>query len=54
MPNQMHLIAAPEEKDSLCLAIGESHRRYKRMINFHDGWRSHLWRGRFASYMMVE
>ena len=34
MPNHVHLIAVPETKKSLTLAIGEAHRRYSRMINF--------------------
>jgi putative transposase len=54
MPNHVHLVAAPQERDSLHLAIGEAHRRYTRMINFREGWRGHLWQGRFASYVMDE
>ncbi len=54
MPNHVHLVAVPKEKDSLHRAIGEAHRRYTRMINFREGWRGHLWQGRFASYVMDE
>jgi putative transposase len=54
MPNHIHLIAVPETKDGLNLAIGEAHRRYTRMINFREGWRGHLWQGRFASFIMEE
>lgn len=36
------------------MAIGEAHRRYTRHINFREGWRGHLWQGRFASYPMDE
>ena len=54
MPNHVHLIAVPTEKDSLNRAIGEAHRRYTRMINFREGWRGHLWQGRFASYVLDE
>ena len=54
MSNHVHLVAVPKEKDSLHLAIGEAHRRYTRMINFREGWRGHLWQGRFASYVMDE
>ena len=43
MPNHVHLIAVPETKESLMLAIGEAHRRYSRMINFREGWKGHLW-----------
>ncbi len=32
--------------------IGEAHRRYTRRINFREGWRGHLWQGRFPSFVM--
>jgi putative transposase len=54
MPNHIHLIAVPESEDGLRLAIGEAHRRYTSRINFREGWRGHLWQGRFASYVMDE
>lgn len=54
MPNHVHLIAVPESEDGLRLAIGEAHRRYTRFINFREGWRGHLWQGRFASYVVDE
>jgi len=52
MPNHVHLIAVPDDEDGLRLAIGEAHRRYTRHINFREGWRGHLWQGRFASFVM--
>ncbi len=52
MPNHIHLIAVPEKKDGLNLAIGEGHRRYTRRINFREGWRGHLWQGRFSSFIL--
>ena len=52
MPNHVHLIAVPESADSLRRAIGEAHRRYTRRVNFREGWRGHLWQGRFASFPM--
>ena len=54
MPNHVHLIAVPKTKEGLNLAIGEAHRRYTRRINFREGWRGHLWQGRFASFIMDE
>lgn len=54
MTNHVHLIAAPETEDALGLAIGEAHRRYTRKVNFREGWRGHLWQGRFASFPMDE
>ena len=52
MPNHIHLIAVPETEESLSRCIGETHRRYTRMINFREEWRGYLWQGRFASYLM--
>ena len=54
MPNHIHLIAVPQTKEGLNLAVGEAHRRYTRRINFREGWRGHLWQGRFASFVMEE
>jgi putative transposase len=54
MPNHVHLIARPESESGLRRAIGEAHRRYTRRINFRNGWRGHLWQGRFASFVMDE
>ncbi len=54
MPNHVHLIAVPGSEKELALAIGEAHRRYTRMVNFREGWRGHLWQGRFASFVMDE
>jgi putative transposase len=54
MPNHVHLIVVPENEDALRRALGEAHRRYTRRINFREGWRGHLWQGRFASFAMDE
>ena len=54
MPNHVHLLAVPQSPDGLRLAIGEVHRRYTRMVNFREGWRGHLWQGRFASFLLDE
>ena len=54
MPNHVHLIVVPETRDSLKLAIGEAHRRYTRHVNFREGWRGHLWQGRFSSFILDE
>ena len=54
MPNHVHLIAVPESADGLRRALGEVHRRYTRLVNFREGWRGHLWQGRFASYVLDE
>ncbi len=54
MPNHVHLIAVPATEDGLRRAIGETHRRYTRQINFREKWKGHLWQGRFSSYVMDE
>src|ERR1017187_10321849 len=54
MPNHVHLIAVPDSENGFRQAIGEAHRRYSRRINFRQGWRGHLWQGRFASFVMDE
>jgi len=54
MPNHVHLIVVPPSEDGLCRAVGEAHRRYTRRVNFREGWRGHLWQGRFASFVMGE
>jgi putative transposase len=54
MPSHVHMIAVPQSADGLRRAIGEAHRRYTRMVNFREGWRGHLWQGRFASFVLDE
>ena len=50
MPNHVHLMALPHDRDGFSRAIGEAHRRYTRLINFREQWRGYLWQGRFASF----
>jgi len=52
MPNHVHLIVVPPAEEALRRAIGEAHRRYTRRVNFREGWRGHLWQGRFGSFPM--
>jgi len=54
MPNHVHLILVPSHEDGLRAALGETHRRYSQHINAREGWRGHLWQGRFASFPMDE
>lgn len=49
MTNHIHLLAIPENEDSLARAIGEAHRLYTRMINFRNNVRGFLFQGRFSS-----
>jgi putative transposase len=52
MPNHVHLVAVPTTPADLRRTIGEAHERYTRRINFREGWRGHLWQGRFGSFPM--
>ena len=52
MDNHVHLLLVPETADGLRATLGEAHRRYTRAVNFREGWRGHLFQGRFASYPM--
>jgi len=54
MPNHVHLIVNPRSEDGLRRAMGDAHRRYSRHVNFREGWRGHLFQGRFASFVMDE
>jgi len=49
MTNHIHLIAIPENLDSLAKAVGEAHRRYTVMINGRTGVNGYLFQGRFSS-----
>ncbi|MCP3869444.1 MAG: transposase [Gammaproteobacteria bacterium] len=49
-----HMVMVPSEKDGLRAVLGEAHRQYTRHVNFREGWRGHLWQGRFHSLVMDE
>lgn len=54
MDNHIHLIAVPQEAESLARAIGETHRKYTYMINIRNNWKGYLFQGRFSSFPMDE
>lgn len=54
MPNHVHLIAVPQEEQSLRLAFADTHMHYTRMINSRNKWKGYLWQGRFSSCPMDE
>ncbi|MEM9469284.1 MAG: transposase, partial [Pseudomonadota bacterium] len=54
LPNQVHLLAIPQNGELLARAIGETHRRYTNMINKRNNWRGHLFQDRFFSYVCDE
>jgi len=52
MPNHVHLVVVPERAESLAQAVGRTHWRYTRLVNFREDCRGWLWQGRFASCPM--
>jgi putative transposase len=54
MPNHVHLILVPAMEDGLRAALAPAHARYTAEVNRREGWRGHLWQGRFASFAMDE
>ncbi|MBF0384572.1 MAG: transposase [Candidatus Omnitrophica bacterium] len=52
MENHVHLVVVPRDENSLSKTMGETHKRYTRMINFREKWRGYLWEGRFKSFVM--
>ena len=52
MPNHVHLIAVPSDKDGLRKTFADAHRRYTTCINERLGITGHLWQGRFGSVVM--
>jgi putative transposase len=54
MPNPVHLVAVPSDKDGLCETFADAHRRYTGYINARLSATGHLWQGRFGSVVMDE
>ncbi len=54
MRNHVHLIAVPQQEDSLAQCFSDAHVRYTRRINKREGWAGHLWQGRFGSSVLDE
>lgn len=49
MTNHIHLVAVPATKDGLQRVLKPLHMRYAQRINREQGWKGHLWQGRFFS-----
>ena len=49
MPNHVHLVAVPDESDSLAAALRRAHGRYANYLNARRGRTGHLWQNRFYS-----
>lgn len=49
MPNHVHLVAVPEETDSMAVALQRTHGRYALYLNARRQRSGHLWQNRFYS-----
>jgi putative transposase len=49
MSNHVHLVAVPQNQDSLVKVFKPLHTRYAQLINRRRGWKGHFWQGRFYS-----
>ncbi|MDO3380754.1 transposase [Gilvimarinus algae] len=54
MPNHVHFVAVPNERDNLSGLFRSVHRHYSRAINFRQKCTGHLWQERFHSFMTDE
>lgn len=54
MPNHIHLVAVPAQKNGLARLLRETHSEYARRINQREGWQGHLWQERYHSFVMDE
>jgi putative transposase len=54
MPNHVHIVLTPSDKDGLWRTFGDLHRRYTGFINARRRTTGHLWQGRYGSVAMDE
>ena len=54
MTNHVHVIAVPEDCDSLGRLMRRVQADYARVVNFHRGACGHLWQGRYYSCALAE
>ncbi len=54
MPDHVHLIAIPREKNSLSSCLRAAYGRYTRYINRRIGSRGQFWQGRYSSHLLDE
>lgn len=52
MPNHVHFVAVPGNKDSLARVFRIAHMRYAQYINWKRGLKGHLWQNRFYSCLL--
>lgn len=49
MENHVHLVAVPQNEDSLSKGLGAAHWAYTFYVNLREDWKGSLWQGRFFS-----
>ncbi|MBM3475020.1 MAG: transposase [Armatimonadetes bacterium] len=54
MPNHVHLVTIPHERDSLAKGLGRAHLHYTQWFNRTHGSSGHLWQNRFYSCPLDE
>ena len=54
MPNHVHFICKPKNRDSLARTFNALHMRYAQYMNKKQGMNGHLWQGRFYSCILDE
>ncbi len=54
MTNHVHLVLNPTTEDGLQKVLKPLHMRYAQRINKANGWKGHLWQGRFFSSPLDE
>lgn len=54
MPNHVHLIVVPGDKDGLRRTFADAYRRYTGFIYARHRWTGHLWQGRFGAVVIDE
>ena len=54
MTNHIHLVAVPSSDDGLQKVLKPLHMRYAQRINQANGWKGHLWQGRYFSSPLDE
>jgi len=52
MPDHVHLIVVPREKNSLSICLRAAHGRYTRYINRQTGSSGQFWQGRYSSHLL--
>lgn len=54
MSNHIHFVAVPNSDDALHRVLKPLHMRYAQHVNRKQGWKGHVWKGRFFSSPLDE